>query len=60
LSAPTRGETFDILINDRTDPIVGQFNEGDNVVGAFGGHTMASTSTTISMLTAALSAMTSV
>ncbi len=28
LSAPTRGESFDILTNDGTDPIFGQFSEG--------------------------------
>jgi hypothetical protein len=38
LSAPTRGEAFDILTNDGTDPIFGQFSEGDNVVGMFDGH----------------------
>lgn len=39
LSAPTRGEAFDILTNDGSDPISGQFSEGDNVVGMFDGHT---------------------
>jgi fibronectin-binding autotransporter adhesin len=39
LSAPTRGEAFHILTNDGTDPISGQFSEGDNVVGMFDGHT---------------------
>jgi hypothetical protein len=37
--APTRGEAFDILTNDGTDPISGEFSEGDNVVGMFDGHT---------------------
>jgi PEP-CTERM motif len=37
LSAPTRGESFDILTNDGTDPIIGQFSEGSQVTGMFDG-----------------------
>jgi hypothetical protein len=37
LSAPTRGEAFDILTNDGTDPISGQFSEGSQVTGMFDG-----------------------
>jgi hypothetical protein len=37
LSAPTRGETFDILTNDGSDPIFGQFSEGSQVTGMFDG-----------------------
>jgi hypothetical protein len=37
LSAPTRGESFDILTNDGTDPILGQFSEGSQVTGMFDG-----------------------
>jgi hypothetical protein len=38
LSAPTRGEAFDILTNDGSDPISGQFSEGSQVTGMFDGH----------------------
>jgi hypothetical protein len=38
LSAPTRGESFDVLTNDGTDPISGQFSEGGQVTGMFDGH----------------------
>ena len=37
LSAPTRGEAFDILTNDGTDPISGEFSEGSQVTGMFDG-----------------------
>jgi hypothetical protein len=37
LSAPTRGEAFDILTNDGTDPISGEFSEGSQVTGMFNG-----------------------
>jgi PEP-CTERM motif len=37
LSAPTRGESFDILTNDGTDPISGEFSEGSQVTGMFDG-----------------------
>jgi PEP-CTERM motif len=37
LSAPTRGEGFDILTNDGTDPISGEFSEGSQVTGMFDG-----------------------
>jgi hypothetical protein len=37
LSAPTRGESFDILTNDGTDPILGQFSEGSQVTAMFDG-----------------------
>ena len=37
LSAPTRGESFDILTNDGTDQIFGQFSEGSQVTGMFDG-----------------------
>jgi hypothetical protein len=37
LSAPTRGESFDILTNYGTDPILGQFSEGSQVTGMFDG-----------------------
>jgi PEP-CTERM motif len=37
LSAPTMGESFDILTNDGTDPISGEFSEGSLVTGRFGG-----------------------
>ena len=37
LSAPTRGESFDILTNDGTDQIFGQFSEGSQVTGTFDG-----------------------
>jgi hypothetical protein len=36
LSAPTAGESFDILTNDGTDPISGEFSEGSLVTGRFG------------------------
>ena len=36
LSAPTTGEGFDILTNDGTDPISGEFSEGSLVTGRFG------------------------
>ena len=39
LSAPTTGQSFDILINDGTDPILGEFIEGSLVTGTFGGQT---------------------
>ena len=38
LSAPTRGEGFDILTNDGSDPISGEFSEGSQVTGLFEGH----------------------
>jgi PEP-CTERM motif len=37
LSAPTRGESFDVLTNDGTDPISGEFSEGSQVTGMFDG-----------------------
>ncbi len=37
LSAPTRGESFDILTNDGIDPISGEFSEGSQVTGMFDG-----------------------
>jgi PEP-CTERM motif len=37
LSAPTRGEAFDILTNDGIDPISGEFSEGSQVTGMFDG-----------------------
>jgi PEP-CTERM motif len=37
LSAPTRGESFDILTNDGTDSISGEFSEGSQVTGMFDG-----------------------
>ena len=37
LSAPTRGESFDILTNDGIDPIFGEFSEGTQVTGMFDG-----------------------
>jgi hypothetical protein len=37
LSAPTRGESFDILTNDGTDPILAQFSEGSQVTAMFDG-----------------------
>jgi hypothetical protein len=37
LSAPTRGESFDILTNDGTDPISGEFSEASQVTGMFDG-----------------------
>jgi hypothetical protein len=37
LSAPTRGEAFDILTNDGSDPISGEFSEGSQVTGMFDG-----------------------
>jgi PEP-CTERM motif len=37
LSAPTRGEAFDILTNDGTDPISAEFSEGSQVTGMFDG-----------------------
>ncbi len=37
LSAPTRGESFDILTNDGTDPISGEFRDGSQVTGMFDG-----------------------
>jgi PEP-CTERM motif len=37
LAAPTTGEGFDILTNDGTDPISGEFNEGQWVNAAFDG-----------------------
>ncbi len=36
LSAPTTGESFDILTNDGSDPISGEFSEGSVVTGRFG------------------------
>ena len=38
LSAPTRGEAFDILTNDGSDPISGEFSEGSQVTSMFDGH----------------------
>jgi PEP-CTERM motif len=37
LSAATAGEGFDIVTNDGTDPISGEFSEGSLVTGRFGG-----------------------
>jgi hypothetical protein len=37
LSAPTRGEAFDILTNDGTDPISDEFSEESQVTGMFDG-----------------------
>ena len=37
LSAPTTGESFDILTNDGSDPILGEFSEGSQVNAAFDG-----------------------
>jgi hypothetical protein len=36
LSAPTMGESFDILTNDGTDPISGEFSEGSLATARFG------------------------
>jgi hypothetical protein len=36
-SAPTLGQGFDIVINDGTDPISGEFSNGQFVNAAFGG-----------------------
>jgi hypothetical protein len=60
LSAPTRGEAFDILINDGTDPISGAFSEGSQVTGMFDGQAYSFVSTTPSAPMAARSATTSV
>lgn len=43
LSAPTAGQVFDILLNDGSDPIVGQFAQGYKVYGSYGGHRYAFT-----------------
>jgi hypothetical protein len=37
LSTATTGESFDILTNDGTDPILGEFSEGSQVTGMFDG-----------------------
>ena len=39
LSAPTLGQTFDILSNDGSDAIIGNFAQGNSVYASFGGLT---------------------